>query len=247
MITLYLVRHGETEYNRQGRIQGQGDSPLTPLGVLQAEAVATRLAGETFAAIYSSDLGRAQSTAEIIAARHNLPVQTTPLLREAAFGIIQGLTRAEVETRFPIEEHEWRRDPRTHRPPGAEYPEDVIERCRRFLAEVIERHPSTLRQAQGSGCTDGERLLVVGHGGSVRGIVVASILNPPSTASPPSTLNPPSTLSLSKGAAHFYRSMHFSNAGLSIVDVGDSAGIHVLNDTCHLAGVAVTDQDADNA
>ena len=217
MITLYLVRHGETEYNLQGRIQGQSDSPLTPLGVRQVQAAADRLAGETFAAIYSSDLGRAQRTAEIIAARHDLPIQTTPLLREAAFGIIQGLTRAEIEARYPVEEYEWRRDPRAKRPPGAEYPEDVIERCRRFLAEIIDRH------------NDGDRLLVVGHGGSVRGIVVASILS-----------------SQSKDAAHFYRTVRFSNAGLSIIDVGEAVGIHVLNDTCHLKSVAVTNVDMDN-
>lgn len=213
MITLYLVRHGETEYNLQSRIQGQGDSSLTQLGVRQAEAVADRLAGESFSAIYSSDLGRAQSTAEVIAAHHNLPVRTTPLLREAAFGIVQGLTRAEIEERFPVEEYGWRRDPKTKRPPGAEYPEDVIERCRQFLAEIIER-----RQ-------DGERLLVVGHGGSIRGTVIAACDLP----------------------ASFYRMMHFSNAGLSIVDVGDSASIRMLNDTCHLTGVAVTDDDMDNA
>src|SRR5664279_1147846 len=91
-ITLYIVRHGQTVDNLENRIQGHTDSPLTKLGVRQAEAVADRLASENFSAIYSSDLGRAIHTAEIIAAKHDLPVQPTPLLRELNLGVAQGLT-----------------------------------------------------------------------------------------------------------------------------------------------------------
>lgn len=212
MITLYLVRHGETTYNAEGRIQGHTDAPLSALGVKQAEAVAGRLSKETFTAIYSSDLGRASSTADIIAANHNLPVNTTPLIRESNLGVLQGLTRAEVEERYPTNLHEWRRNPLTMRPPGAETQEDVITRCADFLLNISNTHK------------DGDKILVVGHGGSLRGIIVAA-------------------LGLSSA---FYRMMHCSNTSLSILEIGESASLWLLNDTCHLNSLATLEEDADN-
>lgn len=207
-----MVRHGETEYNLEHRIQGQGDSPLTDRGIRQAEAVAAHLSGRHFAAVYSSDLGRARQTAEIIAAPHSLPVHTTPLLREAHFGTIQGLTHGEIEERFPADEHEWRRDPTNLRPPGAETYSQIVARCREFITQAA------------NACEDGARLLVVGHGGSLRGLVLAALGLP----------------------MPVFRMLHFSNASLSILNIDTTSSIRLLNDTCHLVLAEVTDVDADS-
>ena len=86
---LTVVRHGETVWNNEGRQQGHLDSPLSPLGLRQAQAIANRLASERFNAIYSSDLGRAWATAERITACHDLEIHTDPRLRERHLGIFQ--------------------------------------------------------------------------------------------------------------------------------------------------------------
>jgi broad specificity phosphatase PhoE len=163
MITLYIVRHGQTVDNLENRIQGHTDSPLTELGVWQAEAVADRLASESFAAIYSSDLGRAVRTAEIVASRHSLLVNTTPLLRELNLGVAQGLTKDEFAERWPDEYRLWGLDSTKHRPPGGESIESIIERCREFIAQVTRSH------------SDLGKLAVIVHGGSQKGLVCAAL------------------------------------------------------------------------
>lgn len=200
MILLYLVRHGETIGNLEGRIQGHLDGPLSELGLRQAAAAADRLASESFSAVYSSDLGRARATAEAIAARHGLNVQTTPLLREAHYGVVQGLTHAEIDERFPVELNEWRRDPVRRRPPGAESRESVNERCGKFVDGILAAH------------SDGDRIVVVGHAGSVRGVIAAACGFP----------------------IEFGRMVHVWNASLSILEIGDNTALRLLNDTCHL-------------
>ena len=96
-----VVRHGETEWNVQARIQGHGDSELTGNGVAQAEAIAGRLAGERFDAIVASDLGRALRTARCIARGHGLEIRTDARLRERSFGVGEGLTYEEIDRQFP--------------------------------------------------------------------------------------------------------------------------------------------------
>ena len=96
-----VVRHGETVWNTQTRIQGQTDSELTADGLAQAEAIGRRLAREKFDAIVASDLGRAARTAQAIAARCGLEVRPEPRLRERSFGQGEGLTYAEVDARWP--------------------------------------------------------------------------------------------------------------------------------------------------
>ena len=209
MITLYLVRHGESVYNAEGRIQGHQDAGLSELGFRQAELIARRLASERFDAVYSSDLVRASATAEAIASRHNLPVHLTPLLRESKLGVVEGLTNAEIEERYPETIHHWRRRPLTARPPGAESIEDVIGRARRFLDETLPGH------------SHGSRLLVVGHGGSVRGVIIAGLDLP----------------------TDLYRQLYLSHASLSIIELGDDPRIRLLNDTCHLDSVGTEGEE----
>lgn len=165
-ITLYIVRHGQTVDNLENRIQGHSDSPLTPLGIKQAEAIAERLASERFDAIYSSDLGRAVATAGVIAAKHDLPVRTTELLRELNLGVAQGMTAREFADQYPEEYRLWSTYAVKHRPPGAESIESLTERCREFVEQVLRDHK------------DGERLVAVGHSGSQRGLVCAALSLP---------------------------------------------------------------------
>ncbi len=211
MTTLYLVRHGETVANFEGRIQGHTDSPLTDLGTRQALAAAKRLSTETFDAIYSSDLGRALTTAKTIAQPHTLTVETTDLLREAYLGEVQGLTTDEFAERYPEEFKRWREDSIINRPPGGESLEHVVERCRKFLDYVLNQH------------AEDERLLVVVHGGSLRGLICAA-------------LDLPTT---------FFARIRSANASLSILEIGNRPALRLLNDTCHLDSLA-TDEDADN-
>jgi 2,3-bisphosphoglycerate-dependent phosphoglycerate mutase len=96
-----MVRHGETDWNVEKRIQGHIDVALNAMGQSQAEATAAGLAGRTFHAAYASDLGRAWQTAQTIAARLGLDVWPAPGLRERHYGILQGLTTAEVAERDP--------------------------------------------------------------------------------------------------------------------------------------------------
>jgi probable phosphoglycerate mutase len=95
--TFLIVRHGETDWNVAGRLQGWRDSPLTAAGRAQAGAVAGRLAGEPIDALVASDLGRTRATAAPIAAALGLPVAPEPGLRERCYGILEGMTWAEIE------------------------------------------------------------------------------------------------------------------------------------------------------
>jgi len=101
--TLCLVRHGETVWNAEGRIQGQHDVPLSDVGRAQAEALAEALAGERFDAIYSSDLMRVRQTAEPVARRLGLTVNLEPGLRERHYGKFQLILYREARERFPEE------------------------------------------------------------------------------------------------------------------------------------------------
>jgi len=94
--TLHLVRHGETEWNRDGRIQGWADTPLSERGHEQARELAATLGERSIGAIYSSDLRRAYETAEPLAQRLGLHVRTTPALRERNFGDNEGRVSHEV-------------------------------------------------------------------------------------------------------------------------------------------------------
>ena len=96
-----FIRHGETDWNVEKRIQGQTDVPLNETGHKQALAMAFNAAHHEFHAIYSSDLKRAHDTAHMLAGRRGLEVQTTPQLRERHYGIFQGITAAEAEQRHP--------------------------------------------------------------------------------------------------------------------------------------------------
>ncbi len=152
--TIYLIRHGETEWNRSGRWQGHADVPLSPDGFRQAEVLATRLVAEriAFDHIYASDLSRAMETARIVARALGMPVQTAPALREINVGAWSGLTRAEIVSRFP-----GAFDTILHPPDGE--PHDIFAaRVGGALTNLAERHPL-------------ETLAIVTHGGTIRAML----------------------------------------------------------------------------
>jgi probable phosphoglycerate mutase len=102
-VSLILVRHGETVWNREGRIQGHGDSALTARGRAQASALARRLALEPIVAVFCSDLGRARQTAVPIAGALHLEIQIRAELRERSYGVFEGKTWAEIEREHPAD------------------------------------------------------------------------------------------------------------------------------------------------
>jgi broad specificity phosphatase PhoE len=152
MTTVYLVRHGATEWNHSKRAQGQADIDLNDTGRRQAEATAGDLAGEPLVAVYASDLKRAYLTAEPIAARHGLEVRTDPAFREIDQGEWEGMHVDEIKARWP---DLW--GPARHYAarPGGESPAQVRERALKGLLEVVRAHP------------DGA-VVVVSHGGTIR-------------------------------------------------------------------------------
>ena len=157
----YLVRHGETEWNRNGRIQGYSDIPLNDRGRRQAKMLAKRLGGCSFSAVYASDLSRATRTARAIVGHSEAPIETGLDLREFSYGEWEGLTLDEVETRYPAALAErTSRGNNTFAAPGGEDTGQVLERVRRFYAKVEKRHDPD------------ENVLIVAHGGSIRALLV---------------------------------------------------------------------------
>ena len=98
---LYLIRHGQSAGNVEGRFGGHGPTPLSDLGRRQAECTAKALAKEGVSSIYASDLLRAVQTAEPLAALINVPINTTPAFRERHVGVLEGLTFDESKQEFP--------------------------------------------------------------------------------------------------------------------------------------------------
>ena len=153
---LIAVRHGETEWNRAQREMGQMNSPLTPLGVQQAKALAQRLGRISFAALYSSDLGRAMETAEIIAMESHVPITVDAGLRERCMGIFEGLTVDEMRQRYPQERAEFERYDPDYAVLGGESARQRSERGARTLTAIAERHV-------------GQTVVAVTHGGLLMG------------------------------------------------------------------------------
>lgn len=152
--TVWLLRHGETEWNVQRRLQGHNDSPLTELGLASARAVARRLLNAEPNVIYTSDLGRAHRTAEEIAGATQVPVRTELRLREKNNGIFEGLTQEEIAAQFPDEYARYKTRPVDYAPPGGESTLELRDRACGTLAELATLHP-------------GGRIVVVTHGGII--------------------------------------------------------------------------------
>ena len=146
MTTILLARHGETDWNRNLRVQGHSDTPLNENGRRQARALAESLTGEPIDAIYASDLARAHETASIVATSRELEVRLDLGLRERNFGSWEGLTRAEIDERFGT---------------GGTHDGETNDEVRRRVVGAVDRivagHPD-------------QTVLVVSHGGALNSL-----------------------------------------------------------------------------
>jgi len=149
---IIAVRHGETAWNVDARIQGHVDIALNTKGVLQAGRVAQALADETVDAIYASDLLRAWQTASAIAHATDCPLTAEVGLRERAFGSFEGQSYAAIEAQWPEESMRWRKRDPDWAPPGGESLLAMRERIEQTASRLAQRHL-------------GGQIVLVAHGG----------------------------------------------------------------------------------
>lgn len=149
---LIAVRHGETAWNRESRIQGHTDIALNDVGLWQADRVGAALAQEGLEAIYSSDLQRARLTAQSIGRSAGVSVQLEEGLRERHFGELEGLTHDEIHTRWPEQARRWKQRDPAYGPVGGETLTEFYQRCVGQLTRLAQRHL-------------GQTIVIVAHGG----------------------------------------------------------------------------------
>lgn len=159
MNRLYIVRHGETVWNTLKKTQGMLDSALTQKGIKQANKLANRLLDEEIDYIYASDLSRAYDTAKIIAKKLNLEVKTDKNLREMNYGDWQGLTKEELEKKYPEKLTIWRSKPHTITIDGAESLIQVQERTLEVVNRLKKIHKN-------------KNVLLVSHGSSIKSLIL---------------------------------------------------------------------------
>ena len=139
---LFIVRHGQTDHNRDSIALGRDDVPLNELGARQAEALAQRLSAETIAAVYASPLKRAARTADAIAARHGIPVTIEDGLIEMEVGELDGLTYPDIRERFPGVIERWLGETGPEHPfPGGESLVQVADRAGTVVQRIAAAHP----------------------------------------------------------------------------------------------------------
>lgn len=152
MTRFCLVRHGETDWNAQRRIQGNLDLPLNATGIAQAQAAARGLGAAAIELIYSSDLARARQTAQAVAQATGRPLSLCAELRERRYGIFEGLTYDEAQRRFPEVYAKFESRDADFAVPDGESLRQLAERVERALRRIARDHP-------------GQTVLVVTHGG----------------------------------------------------------------------------------
>ncbi|MFC4942228.1 histidine phosphatase family protein [Pseudonocardia sp. GCM10023141] len=170
MRRLVLLRHGQTDYNVQGRMQGHIDSVLTEAGREQAVAVAPAIGRLTPGLLISSDLQRAIDTADLVGSSTSLPVKLDARLRETHLGEWQGRTVADIEEQWPGAIATWRSDP-SWAPPGGESRLEVVRRSRPVVEEIDDELAGD----------DDTTVVLVAHGGLIAGLVSALLALPTAT------------------------------------------------------------------
>ncbi len=159
---IFLVRHGATVLTAEDRFAGATDVLLSDDGREQARRLGLRLSGENICAVYASPLARTMETARLICKPHGLVVQAREGLREISHGRWEGLTRGEVETKYPDEATSWEEDPYTFAPAQGETGLAVTARALPALLDIVRSHP-------------GAKVLVVSHKGTIR-LLLSSLL-----------------------------------------------------------------------
>ena len=194
---LLVLRHGQTAWNVDQRIQGQLDIPLNEHGLWQAEQLALALAGEELHAVYSSDLQRAVATAAPLARGAGLALQTDRALRERAFGDFEGVSFREIEQRWPDAAQRWRRREPDFAPGGGETLRQFYARSVQAATQLAARHP-------------GQTVALVAHGG---------VLDCLYRAASRIALDAPRTWQLGNAAIN---RLLYSDEGLALVGWNDS-------------------------
>jgi probable phosphoglycerate mutase len=172
-LVVYLARHGETDWNAQGRMQGQTDVPLNDVGRDQARDLADQLRGKKLGAVGASDLLRASETASIVAETLGLRLVCKEVgLRERAFGVFEGLTRDEIAEKYPDHWKAWRSDAKTT-PPKAETHEALVARMTDAVGKATKKYAKP-----------GKPLLLVTHGGGLKAFLLSTLDAPALVAIP---------------------------------------------------------------
>ncbi len=159
---LILVRHGQTDFNRDGRVQGRGDRPLDDTGAAQARAAGEALRTPQFDGVYSSPLRRAIDTAESIAVHHGVSVQVRGDLTEMDVGELDGITYREMRAGYPKLLETWARDAGSVRLPRGETVAEVQERVWPVVEELCSRHEEG-------------RVALVGHAFMLQGLLCTAL------------------------------------------------------------------------
>ncbi len=173
----YLVRHGQTEWNIEGKVQGKTDIALNETGLLQARLLAGVLSDCGASCVYTSTLKRAGQTAEEIAEETEIPVIASGDLREADFGLWEGMTWEEIARDFPQTAAQWEKTPALVTPDGGESPEECRRRCRRIVERIASEAGGGGKDSSGRSGGEGgrdsrgrsggggrESVIVVAHG-----------------------------------------------------------------------------------
>jgi alpha-ribazole phosphatase len=157
---VFLVRHGESEFNNTRRFAGHVDIGLTETGLHQVEKLRDRLAGEKIDTVYSSDLKRARITAETVISGRDLRITECPELREISYGEVEGLTFTEIRDKYPVLADQIHRSDLSLAFPGGESFPDFIRRVESFKTRLFNH-------------ADSESVLVVAHGGPLRTLLLS--------------------------------------------------------------------------
>lgn len=158
MLKLILIRHCETDWNREGKFFGKKDIPLNALGIEQSRLLAKQLKEENITAIYSSALSRAAKTAKLIAGFHSLEVKQLAGFNEIDFGEWEGLTFNEIESAFKTQSATYLKNPASFRFPKGETLQELNTRVLKALDTVLSSHSD-------------ETVLIVAHSGTNRAII----------------------------------------------------------------------------
>lgn len=164
---VYLIRHGETIWNLEGRFQGHTDIELSNKGFWQAKLISRRLQNAPLSAVYSSTLNRAYLTAKIIAGYHNLPVIKVPQLIEMCYGDWEGKMLSEINKKYGEQFPRWLNNPTLFQIPQGETIQSLQKRAVEAVNRIVEKHPR-------------EHVVVVAHGITIR-TILSSVLNLPLT------------------------------------------------------------------
>lgn len=159
-VKLFLIRHGQTNWNLEGRYQGNNDIELNQVGIKQAKLAAKYLSRVEFANIYSSPLKRTLYTAEKIKGRRDLEIKVRDDLKEMNFGKWEGMKFSEINEKYHRDYHNWLEDPYNNRPTDGENFKEITERTTAEIGRIVSEN------------TDGSSVAVVAHGGVILSLLV---------------------------------------------------------------------------